>query len=314
MMDNKVHKSNRWKLIAIILFIYIALSFLLKKVGENISKNPVVSDVYISKVETGGDIEKMYLTMGPYDTAYAESATMSSLKKIEIFYPSAIDSMEKVPVVIFLNGTGTPASKYQALQKHMASWGFITIGNEEDNSFYGEAAELSIRYLELANSYDDEKTSNPLKGHIDFDNIGITGHSQGGVGVINGITLHPHSDMIKAAVILSSTVSDAAKALLWDPDPSKIHADTLMIVSAGDALAPVENMKTQFDMINGQDKVMAVRNDTDHGGNLYHSDGYVTAWFMYYLKNDQRALNAFYGDSEISNNRLYENVQIEQAK
>lgn len=84
-MDNKVHKSNRWKLIAIILFIYIALSFLLKKVGENISKNPVVSDDYISKVETGGDIEKMYLTMGPYDTAYAESATMSSLKKLKYF-------------------------------------------------------------------------------------------------------------------------------------------------------------------------------------------------------------------------------------
>ncbi|MCR5228572.1 MAG: hypothetical protein K6D03_00430 [Solobacterium sp.] len=40
-------------------------------------------------------------------------------------------SDRKYPAVIFVNGTGIRGSKYKALFKHLASWGFIVAGNED---------------------------------------------------------------------------------------------------------------------------------------------------------------------------------------
>lgn len=279
-----------------------------------LSKKPAVPENYTETVKTGGDVEAKYLAMGSHEVEHLESATVSSLEKFEVYYPKDIEKMGKVPVVIFLNGTGTPATKYPALQEHLASWGFITIANEEDNSFYGEGVELSIRYLKLPDDYDLGDDESPLKGHIDFDNIGITGHSQGGIGVINGITIHPHSDMVKAAVMLSSTETDMAKAFLWDSDSSLIHANTMMIGSTGQtdsSISPLESMQKTYENITGVTKVLARRNDCDHGEMLYYADGYVTAWFCWQLQGDEEAAKAFIGDSpEIMNNSLYQDQNI----
>ena len=303
------------KVLKVIGIIILLLGVLIAVLFHFISKSPSVPENYTDTVKTGGEIEAKYLAMGSYEVEHLESATVSSLEKFEVYYPKDIYNLGKVPVVIFLNGTGTPASKYPALQEHLASWGFITIANEENNSFYGEGVELSIRYLLFADTYSSNDDESPLKGHIDFDNIGVTGHSQGGIGVINGITIHPHSDMIKAAVMLSSTETDIAKAFLWDSDSSLIHANTMMIGSSGQtdsAISPLESMqKTYENMTDDVIKVLARRNDCDHGEMLYYADGYVTAWFMYFLQGDEEAGKAFFGDNpEISANEFYQDIMI----
>ena len=304
------------KVLKVIVIVVLVLIALIAVLLISLSKRPAVPEDYSSKVPTGGDIEAKYLAMGSHEVEHLESATVSSLEKFEVFYPKDIDNMGKVPVVIFLNGTGTPASKYPALQEHLASWGFITIANEENNSFYGEGVELSIRYLLFADTYSSNDDESPLKGHIDFDNIGVTGHSQGGIGVINGITIHPHSDMIKAAVMLSSTETDMAKAFLWDSDSSLIHANTMMIGSTGQtdsAISPLESMQKTYDNISDNvAKVLARRNDCDHGEMLYFADGYVTAWFMFFLQGDEIAGKAFTGEyPEFMLNELYTDQMIQ---
>ena len=46
-----------------------------------------------------------------------------------------------------------------------------------------------------------------------------------------------------------------------------------------------------------------------HGDMLYYPDGYMTAWFCYYLKNDTASYSAFFGNSpEISSNTKWQNV------
>ena len=304
------------KVLKVIGIIILLLGVLIAVLFHFISKSPSVPENYTDTVKTGGEIEAKYLAMGSYEVEHLESATVSSLEKFEVYYPKDIYNLGKVPVVIFLNGTGTPASKYPALQEHLASWGFITIANEENNSFYGEGVELSIRYLLFTDSYSSNEDESPLKGHIDFDNIGVTGHSQGGIGVINGITIHPHSDMIKAAVMLSSTETDMAKALLWDSDSSLIHANTLMIGSTGQtdsAISPLESMQKTYDNISDDvAKVLARRNDCDHGEMLYFADGYVTAWFMFFLQGDEIAGKAFTGEyPEFMLNELYTDQMIQ---
>jgi hypothetical protein len=52
---------------------------------------------------------------------------------------------------------------------------------------------------------------------------------------------------------------------------------------------------------------MARRNTGDHGDMLYSGDGYVTAWFMYYLQGDEEAGKAFRGNNaEITENEFYQ--------
>ena len=55
---------------------------------------------------------------------------------------------------------------------------------------------------------------------------------------------------------------------------------------------------------------MARRTDTEHGPMLYAGDGYVTAWFLYWLQDDEYAGGAFFGEqAELSENPLWQDVR-----
>lgn len=166
--------------VAIVLLIAILLIYM--------SKKSSVPEKYTETVKTGGEIEAKYIANGNYKVNYFENTAMSSFAKYEIFYPSDIaESDFPYPVVIFVNGTGVKGSKYHALQKHLASWGFITVATEEEYSWNGFSAEMSLRFLQKLNNEKVEIKgyNNELYGKIDFGNVGITGHSQGSVGVFN---------------------------------------------------------------------------------------------------------------------------------
>lgn len=58
-------------------------------------------------------------------------------------------------------------------------------------------------------------------------------------------------------------------------------------------------------------KVMARRTGYDHGEMLYVGDGYVTAWLMCHLQNDQEAAQAFIGkDAELLQNSLWQDQKL----
>ena len=104
------------KVLKVIGIIILLLGVLIAVLFHFIAKSPSVPENYTDTVKTGGEIEAKYLAMGSYEVEHLESATVSSLEKFEVYYPKDIYNLGKVPVVIFLNGTGTPASKYPALQ------------------------------------------------------------------------------------------------------------------------------------------------------------------------------------------------------
>ncbi|MFV0479410.1 MAG: chlorophyllase/cutinase-like alpha/beta fold protein [Anaerorhabdus sp.] len=282
-----------------------------------LSALPAVPKNYINKVETGGDIEAKYLRMGNYEVSYIENGAMQSYEKYEIWYPSEInESNKKYPVVVFVNGTGVVASKYKVLFEHLASYGFIAIGTEEKYAWNGFSAEMCIRTLLKLNENKevDGYPGNPFYNRIDMDNIGIVGHSQGGVGVINAITDTRHSDIYKTAVLLSPTNEELATALDWDYDASKVSVPILLLSSTGagdeELVVNLEGLRSIYNHIPATtEKMMVRRNDADHGDMLYFSDGYVTAWLMWKLQGDEEAAKAFIGDSaEIENNKNYQDI------
>ena len=298
------------KILGIIVFVIIVLVILLMTYLK--SRGAVPKD-YTEKVQTGGEVEKTYLAMGKYGVTYVEIPALSSFEKYEIYYPEELTTTDKkYPVVIFCNGTGVKASSYKPLLQHLASWGFIVIGTEEEYSWNGFSAEMSarlIKKLQENKTYGDK--DNPFYHKIDLNSVGITGHSQGGVGVFNAITENKNAGIYKCAVALSPTNQVLANGLEWEYDATKITIPTLLLSSTGSGdenlVINKEGLESIYNDINAT-KVMARRMNADHGDMLYVSDGYVTAWFMYYLQNDKNAEKLF---QEIQKNILYQDQKFD---
>ena len=274
---------------------------------------PAVPKNYTKEVKTGGYIEAKYLAMGEYKVKNTKSKATELTKYNYVYYPEELESSnKKYPVVVVLNGTGVLPKKYKALFEHLASWGFIVVGNDDGSTGFGKSADETIDYIKKAN---DDKDS-VLYQKIDVDNIGITGHSQGGAGVFTSISFMEHKDEYKTAVALSPTHEETAHQFGWEYDLSKINIPTLMIAGTnGDfetqSVIPIEKMIEMYNKIPSS-KVMLRRIGADHGQMLYSADGYVTAWFMWQLQGDEEAAKAFIGDTpELMSNSMYQDQRID---
>lgn len=263
---------------------------------------------YETSVETGGDIETKYLAHGSFEVSYFEEATAEKWAKYEVYYPTALESgSEKYPVIVVANGSGVRASRYPAVFQHYASWGFIVIGNEHDTSYAGDSADASLEYLIQAN----DDPNSVLYQKVDLKNVGIVGHSQGGVGTFAAITAQPHSDMYKAAVSLSPVPEESAKTIHWDYDPSNISIPVMILAGTENDTISADQLKELYSHISS-DKVMAIHSGMNHPQMLYTADGYVTAWFMWQLQGDDEAAKAFVGETpELLSNALYQDQQID---
>ena len=301
-----------WKVILIVVIILAVLSALgyfgLKKLWHNILSAPMAPENYTSQVASGGEIEAKYLAHGGRETAYfeAEYADDPDIGKIEIWYPKDLEAgKEKYPAVIFVNGTGVGASRYRPVFERLASWGFIAVGNEDPSTWEGKKADATLSWLLAAN----EDENSVFYHRVDTDNIGITGHSQGGVGVFNAANAE-HGALYKCAVSLSPTQEDLAAALKMYYDPARIGIPVMILAAAPQDVITLEGLSGMFNKISSF-AVAARRSGVDHGQMLYSGDGYVTAWFMWLLRGDEAAGAAFLGeDAEMLRNENWQDVML----
>lgn len=290
--------------IILIPIVLVILFLVLASVVDSTPKN------YTQEVKSGGDIEQKYLENGKYEVKSITKDGSDVTNKFYIYYPEEMEnSNKKYPVVVMLNGTGVLPKKYKASFNHLASWGFIVIGSDDGSSGFGKSSDETIDLLTSENNNKDSL----LYNKIDFDNIGIVGHSQGGAGVFTAVSIMKNKGKYKTAVALSPTFEGSAHNYGWNYDLTKINIPTLMMAGTGgdfetQLVIPIDKMIEMYNKIPSS-KVMLRRIGTEHGQMLYSADGYVTAWFMYYLQNDDEAGKAFIGeDAEILNNKLYQDV------
>lgn len=300
---------NILKVIGVILLIAIGLAiFLLIR----IMLTPFVPNDYIETVETGGEIETKYLAMGGYEVKHAEAEAPDEWEKFEVYYPVELEQGEGTyPAVVFVNGTGVRASKYKALFRHLASWGFIVLGNEDPSTCTGASADATLCWLLEEN----EDLNSVFYRKVDTEHIGVSGHSQGGVGVFNAVNRQTHKDMYACAVSLSPTERELAVAIGLDYDAGETRIPVLVLAAAENDVISPEGVAGLFNSMSAAHKVAALRAGMDHGKMLYSADGYVTAWFMWRLQGDEEAAKAFIGDSpELIRNPLYQDVRIDLGR
>ena len=275
-----------------------------------LSRRPFVPNDYTETVETGGALEAKYLAMGPYEVKQVKAEAPEDWKEFVAYYPAQLeDSGDQWPAVVFVNGTGVYAAKYPALFRHLASWGFIVLGNEDPGTFSGDSTDATLAWLLEQN----EDPDSVFYQKVDTAHMGLSGHSQGGVGVFNAISEQPNGGLYTCAVSLSPTQEDLAAALNIPYDPSKTVIPTLVLAGTSNDVITPEGMEKLYGKLGGP-KAMALRTDTDHGSMLYSGDGYVTAWLMYWLRGDEEAGKAFWGEApELAGNPNWRGVQISRS-
>ncbi len=285
------------------------------------------NDHYYNYLETNAELESQYACLGSYEVdSLTIDANNEVIKEYVIYYPTELEnSITTYPVVVVANGTGFPASKYKAFFKHLASWGFIVIGNEDENSRTGESSSKS---LDLIISFNNDKES-IFYGKIDTENIGIAGHSQGGVGVINAVNNWDNGSMYKAMYTSSATSpfwgQDGLLGSEWSYDVSLINIPYFFIAGTGNfdageatsieettgqGICPLYAMEDIYEDLTTEYKVMGRLVDVDHGDTYKKADSYMTAWFLYWLKDDTNARNIFFGENaEIVNNENWQDIK-----
>lgn len=299
-----------------LLIVIIAAAAILIYLGNR----PAAPKDYQKNIDTGSEVETKYMADGSFEVSVYEEPALQVFKKYVIYYPSELEMSEKqYPVIVVCNGSGTPISKYPSVPRHYASWGFIVIGTEEENAWNGFGAEMSVRHLQRLN--DTRQTGdgkdNIFYNKVDLNNVGIVGHSQGGVGVLNAVTAQEHRDIYKAAVSLSPTNKELAHNIEWDYDASLVDTPIMLISGEGggdDWVVTGKQLQSIYDDIPGQ-KVMMRRKNTVHNEVLYSANGYVTAWFMWRLQSDGEVALAFSGFSpDILSNPLYQDQLIDISR
>lgn len=271
----------------------------------------VVCDGYQNRFDYKGKLEKKYAAAGLYavDTL-TETSAEERIRLFQFYFPAELKTTDRQwPVVIMANGTGIRASKYRAIFHHLASWGFIVAGNEDEWTWDGRSVDMTLDYLLRAN--DDSES--PFYQRIDTAHIGLTGHSQGGMAIYTAAALFDNSPRYKALCPLSATAKMLGDSLGWS-FLTEIHAPMLMAGGCGaidaNLLCPPEHIKQTFDSLLTAPVIMGRIKDTDHGDMLPRGDAYMTAWMRYWLCGDQEAGKCFLGDSaELLGNESWQDIK-----
>ncbi|MEY8745704.1 alpha/beta hydrolase [Bacillales bacterium AN1005] len=307
------------KVLLILLGILVLVVVSMTLYGKWKSTQPLLDEGYSDVYKTESPLEQKYIKMGTYDVSTIEyDSNDDEGVQTKVWYPTELTNTDHTyPLIVIANASDMSASRYEPFFKHLATWGFVVVGNEDRMSSSGKFNAESLDLMLELNSNAD----NIFYGKIDINNIGIAGYSQGGVGAINAVTAQENGHYYKTIFTGSAANFELSKALGWNYDVSKITIPYFMTAGTlkndtgednGIGVAPLSSLIKNYDLItNDVLKVGARAVNADHEDMLVHSDGYLTAWMMYHLQGDEEAGKAFLGkNAEILNNANWQDVQI----
>jgi dienelactone hydrolase len=246
-------------------------------------------------------VEQKYHKNGPYQV------TVHSIDGIHVFLPDTVHKAP-LPTVVMVNGTGLKALHYRPVFEHLASWGFVVIGNDDSNAWNGRSALVSLDKAIFQNSI----VSSPLYQRIDLDRIGVVGHSQGAMGAINAAT---EDDRFKVLYAASCPQKSLAKKLDWSYSMKTISIPTMLVAGTewiDRHISPLDSLLLLAEELPNTTPMLLGRlKGVEHRYVLHEGDAYMTAWLRHFLANDADAAAALASDNpEILNNPRWQNVNI----
>jgi len=102
----------------------------------------------------------------------------------DIYHPTNIASLGKLPLVVISHGNGHNYQWYDHLGEHLASWGFVVMSHQNNTGPGIETASTTtLTNTDHVIRYQNTIGGGVLLGHIDKKQITWLGHSRGGEGV-----------------------------------------------------------------------------------------------------------------------------------
>lgn len=185
------------------------------------------------------------------------------------------------PVVLWGNGTSTSVSIYDAFLRHLASHGFIVAAANTSNAGSGTQMLEGLAQLRTWNG----QSGNRFNQRVDLQNVGSTGHSQGGGGAINAAK----DQGVKTTAPLEPWSQNQTG--LQDSDTALFFAgqnDTIVSPSSVRARYTGVRIAAGYAELAGASHFTAI-------GNVGGFRGPATAWFRWHLMGDTTARSVFVG-------------------
>ncbi len=307
----------------VILVLLMAVFFYIKSMLPNGGGNNDVTEGYYERFQSEAPMETKYANPGSYETSYTEYASDNkSIGKVRVWYPTELENSGKNwPMIMVVNASGTPASSYEPFFSRLASWGFVVVGNEDGQTGNGKTASITLDFMLNVPS------DSVLAGKIDYNNMGIIGYSQGGAGAICAVTNYENGARYKAMFTGSAAYPALARNMGWEYDVSKSTIPYFMVAGTGKSddsgsdleksfggVSPLSALTSNYDSISDDvQKARARAVGAEHEQMLMRSDGYMTAWMLYQLTEDEEAAEVFVGDNaEILRNNNWQDVEKNQ--
>ena len=298
------------------LFSVVITATLLCSAYPAVEAGYVISPDYALEIQDKGKIEQYYRLPGTYPV---KSSIISKNNpdygnyKYKVWYPAVLEKRERTwPLVIMLNGTGGSCDNDEPLYEHLASWGFIVVGNTDSQTGLGYSAEYGLSQMKQLS-----RTEGSLfYQKVDEKHIGIVGYSQGGAGAYHALERNQNDDYQTMVTVSAVTKGISQKLHLksWLYDTGNVKIPVFMVAGTGPLdrklITPLSEMKENFQKLSNKDSVMGRRKRADHLEIQEQADAYITAWLRWQLKNDPYAKRVFTGDQpEIEHNPGWENVE-----
>jgi predicted dienelactone hydrolase len=239
---------------------------------------------------------RAYENPGPFTVATVvydwTDASRNRPVPVKIYYPKT--GKGPFPVIIFSHGLGGTRESYEYLGRHWASHGYVSVHvqhlGSDDEVWRGSARpgrdmfraaanpqNALARPLDVSFALDQmeklNRTVSPFRGRLDFDRVGMAGHSFGawttlviaGQGLAGG-GLSLADPRVKAAIEMSAPVprkgQDLDRAYGGIKIPVFHMTGTLDDSPIGDTTA--EERRIPFDHIHGVDQYLVTFEGGDH--------------------------------------------------
>jgi len=265
-----------------------------------------------------GTIELKYYAMGPSSvTVQAGGGCCDSLgNKFDFYYPSNLITSSSIhPILTWGNGTLGKPGDVDYFLRHMASWGFVIVATEDQNTGPGVTILDAAKYMVARNA----DATSIFHGKLDTANVGAIGHSQGANGAINAML--QSTGLIKTVIPIELPKRSLCLVPGTCAEPANLTSGSIFFVDG--SLDTLISPPTQPPATPGEESIEAYYNATPATiqkmrGTLIgptHNDvtgqpsckkakvpcllgvygylGYPTAWMMDRLQGDSYAHGAF---------------------
>jgi hypothetical protein len=118
-----------------------------------------------------------------FDTNYAPIAAAMQLERI--YYPTDIQNMDPVPLVVISHGNGHNYAWYDYIGQLLASWGYIVMSHQNDTVPGIETASTTtLQHTAAIIALQSTIGGGAFNGKLDSSRIVWIGHSRGGEGIV----------------------------------------------------------------------------------------------------------------------------------